>query len=176
LQICCCFFEKSYEELESIPDEELKKLALEQMAKTPKSKEAEEIEAALVARKKKEEEEELLRAEQLERESKLTGVAARQAFFMRQQNQAPVESNADKIKKEAALRKALKEAKKKEEEETAQLEEELLKGLSPDKAKERLKEAMAKKLADEEAEKARLDEEEVKARDDRRKSMNTKWS
>ena len=154
----------------------MKKLALEQADKISKSKEAEEIEAALVARREKEEAEERARAELLEKESQLTGVAAKQAFFMRQQVLAPTESNADKIKKEAALRRALKEAKKKEEEEMAALQEEILKGISPDKAQEKLRLAMEKKLAEEAAEKARLEEEEVKARDERRKSHNYKWT
>lgn len=176
LQLCCSFFEKNYDDLNDIPEEELKKLALEQADKLSKSREAEEIEAALAARREKEEDEAKARAEQLERESQLTGVAAKQAFFMRQQNLGPVESNADKIKKEAALRRALKEVKKKEEEEMAALQEEILKGISPDKAKEKLRLAMEKKLADEAAEKARLEEEEAKAREERRKSLNSRWS
>lgn len=176
LQLCCAFFEKSFDDLNNIPEDELKKLALEQADKISKSKEAEEIEAALAARREKEEAEARARAEQLEKESQLTGVAAKQAFFMRQQMLAPTESNADKIKKEAALRRALKEVKKKEEEELAALQEEIIKGISPDKAKEKLRLAMEKKLADEAAEKARLDEEEAKAREERRKSHNYKWS
>lgn len=169
LQVCCSFFEKDYDEFNRIPEDELRRLALESALK--KSKETEEIEAALEARKAKEAEIERLRLEQLEKESQLTGVAARQAFFQRQASLPVTETTEQKIKKEAALRKQLKEAKKKEEEDAA----EAVDGMTSEKAQLRLKEAMEKKLSAEDAERQRQEQDEAAARTQRKAVHSARW-
>jgi hypothetical protein len=169
-QICCAFFNKTLDELENIPEDELRKLAIEDAISN--SKETEAIEAAIEARKVKELDDERLKQEQLEAEAQLTGVASKQAFFKRQLSQVKVETPEQKIRKEAALRKALKEAKKKEEEDAT----ELFRGLSPEKKQEKLQHVMEKKLVNEIAVRERLEEEEKEARADRKMTLNAKWS
>lgn len=53
LQLCCSLFDKSFDEFNTIPEDELRRLALEDSL--VKSKETEELEAALAARRAKEE-------------------------------------------------------------------------------------------------------------------------
>eukprot|EP00604_Paraphysomonas_vestita_P000881 CAMPEP_0174819118 /NCGR_PEP_ID=MMETSP1107-20130205/2160_1 /TAXON_ID=36770 /ORGANISM="Paraphysomonas vestita, Strain GFlagA" /LENGTH=149 /DNA_ID=CAMNT_0016032023 /DNA_START=481 /DNA_END=930 /DNA_ORIENTATION=- len=79
---------------------------------------ARKLEEEEAQRKAAEEEAARLRAEEIERESRLTGVAGMSAFFKRQIENAgdATQTNEQKIKEEAARRKALREAKKKEQE------------------------------------------------------------
>ena len=129
----------------------------------------------MAARKAEEEQQELAKLADLEIESGLTGVAAKQAFFQREarsRSASPVESNEAKIKREAKLRKALKDVKKREEEDAMAL----LVGFTPEQVQERLREAVEQKLADEQAEKERIEAEELKARADRKTVLNKQWN
>lgn len=111
LEWCCAYFQQSYEDLSTFADEAARDLAraeardmeLQALAAEEEIKRAREEEEA--EKKKK--------AEELEAESRLTGVAGMAAFFKRQVEGAQdvTQTNEQKIREEAARRRALREAK-----------------------------------------------------------------
>jgi hypothetical protein len=82
VEFCCCYFEKSYEELNNFADEGARQAALAAAKEAAKKQEA--IKEAMEAVKKAEEEAAAKRAAEIEAESKLTGVSGMKAFFARQ--------------------------------------------------------------------------------------------
>jgi hypothetical protein len=163
LEWLCFWFKKSYDDLNDFVDEDARDRAYAEAAAAGEAAQIaqEKIEAAKLA----EEEAARKRAEEIEAESKLTGVAGATAFFKR----AALDSadkgltNEEKIKAEAARRKELREAKKAQ---AAALEAALKQQSAADVAKELVKEKtrVAAAEAAAEAERQAKEKAERKAR------------
>jgi len=112
LEWCCFWFQKNYDDLNDFADEEARERAMAEARAAGLA--AELAEAAIEEAKRAEEAAAEARAAELERESKLTGVAGAAAFFKRQAEatQDTTMTNAERITAEAARRRALREAKK----------------------------------------------------------------
>lgn len=171
LEWCCAVYKKSWEETNNFSDEAARDAAMAQ-AKAA-GEEAARVRAAIEAAKAAEEEKARRRAEELEAESRLTGVAGMSAFFKRQMEGATdvTKTNEQKIKEEAAHRKALRDAKARE-----------AKALE-DASKQKTAEEVARELEEmrkqTEEENARLEAERVEReraeRAARKAAMNSKW-
>lgn len=100
---CCAYFHKSYEELNDFADEDARATALAAAMKA--GEDAKKAEEAIIAAKLAAEEAARVRAEELEAESKLTGVAGMSAFFKRQAENTKdsTKSNEQTIKEEVFL-------------------------------------------------------------------------
>mmetsp|Transcript_15006 Transcript_15006/g.15739 ORF Transcript_15006/g.15739 Transcript_15006/m.15739 type:complete len:261 (+) Transcript_15006:43-825(+) len=116
LEWCCYIYNKDFSETNSFVDVEARNAAMAEVQRA--AEHARAVEEAAARAKAQEEEEARRRAEELERESQLTGVAGMSAFFKRQIEKSGdvTQTNEQRIKEEAARRKALREAKKKEQE------------------------------------------------------------
>jgi len=116
LEWCCYVYDKDFAETNNFVDAEAREAAMAEAQAAGEAARA--LEEAAAKAKADEEEAARKRAEELERESKMTGVAGMSAFFKRQIESSgdTTKSNEQRIKEEAARRKALREAKKKEKE------------------------------------------------------------
>ena len=168
---CCAFFEKSYDDLNDFADEETRERAL--AAAREAADKAKKVEEEIQKAKEKEEEESRLRAEEIERESQLTGVAGMSAFFKRQAENAKdsTMTNEQKIKEEAARRKALREAKKA----ISEAEAAAASQKSAEDVAREVHEASLRQQAEAEAEAKKKEEDEKAARAARKAEMNAKW-
>lgn len=113
LELCCAIFHKPMTDF-TFSDPEVRREALAMAVKA--TKEAEEAAARLADLKEKQEMEKIRHEEELEEESKLSGVKAKAAFFKRRMVIDEAAVNEKKIKQEAALRQAVKKAKMEQEE------------------------------------------------------------
>eukprot|EP00604_Paraphysomonas_vestita_P002465 CAMPEP_0174819334 /NCGR_PEP_ID=MMETSP1107-20130205/2493_1 /TAXON_ID=36770 /ORGANISM="Paraphysomonas vestita, Strain GFlagA" /LENGTH=150 /DNA_ID=CAMNT_0016032617 /DNA_START=417 /DNA_END=872 /DNA_ORIENTATION=- len=131
------------------------------------------VEEAAARAKAQEEEEARRRAEELERESQLTGVAGMSAFFKRQIEKSGdvTQTNEQRIKEEAARRKALREAKKKEQEALDAAN----KVKSPEEVEAELREARARAESAESHAAAAAAAEEKARRASKKAELNAKW-
>jgi len=163
LEWLCFWFKKNYDELNDFVDEEARERAYAEAHAAGESaiKAQEAIEAAKLA----EEEAARKRAEELEAESKLTGVAGAAAFFKRQATERvdTTMTNAQKITEEAARRRELRDAKKAQ---AAALEAALKQKSAEEVAKELVKAKLttAAEEAAREAERIAKEKAERKAR------------
>lgn len=171
IEWCCAVFEKSYDVLNDFADEEAreKALAIARVA-AEKAKIAEE---EIIKAKELEELTIKLKEAEIEAESKLTGVAGKSAFFKRQaENTKDVTlTNEEKIKAEAARRKALREAKK-------EMQDAMVAATTSKSAEEiekEIKDAAEAAAAAEAARIAKEVEDEKAARAARKAAMNAKW-
>lgn len=108
LELCCASFGKDYNAIMTHADPEAEAKAKEAAAHKKV------IEDSIIAEREKEAEEARHIQKQLEEEGQLSGVKAMKAFFARSAAATPdkTQSNAERIKHEAAMRKAKKEAEK----------------------------------------------------------------
>lgn len=171
LEWCCAHFRKPFEELNTFVDEEAKAQALEEAMKW--GKETEEAQLRIEEAERKKEEAARARAEELEKESKLTGVEGMRAFFLRKVESVTdsTKTNEQRIKEEAARRKALREAKSKlnaavESANKVKSAEEIAAEVKAEAERREKEEAAAKKKAA---------EDELKARAARKAALNEKW-
>lgn len=148
LEWCCGYYEKSWVDLHEFTDTKAYETAMEAVHAARNAQDL--ARKAMEDAKAREEEAARQRAEELEAESKLTGVSGAAAFFKRQMVSDSTEDNMAKIKADAARRKALREARIAE--------------------KQRLAEAENKKLSAEEAmraiEEQKLEQARIKAEED----------
>lgn len=172
LEWACCRFQKSWEELHTFADEATRAAAMAQMAEARAAAEA--VQQEMAEAKRRQDEAAAQRAAELEAEAKLTGVAGMSAFFKRRiEDQGDVtKTNEQKIKEEAARRKALREAERK-----AQEAQELAN--SAEKTREQvdreLAEAKAKADAEVAAREAAAKEEERQRRAAFKAAQQAKW-
>ena len=171
IEWCCAFFEKSYDDLNDFADEESRERAL--AAAREAAERARKVEEEIQQAKEREEEIARLRAEEIERESKLTGVAGMSAFFKRQAENAKdsTMTNEQKIKEEAARRKELREAKKA----ISEAEAAAASQKSAEDVAREVHEASLKQQAEAEALAKKKEEDEKAARAARKAEMNAKW-
>mmetsp|Transcript_32515 Transcript_32515/g.71545 ORF Transcript_32515/g.71545 Transcript_32515/m.71545 type:complete len:273 (-) Transcript_32515:450-1268(-) len=171
LEWLCAHFGKSFADLNDFVDMEARARALVEAMEA--GKEAEQAEAAIAKARENKELQAQIRAEALERESKLTGVAGMKAFFARQAENAgdTTKTNEQTIKEEAARRKALREAKSK-------LNAAVLQAAKVKSAEEIAAEVKAvneQRKADETAVEKKRMLAELAARAERKAALNAKW-
>mmetsp|Transcript_38480 Transcript_38480/g.52130 ORF Transcript_38480/g.52130 Transcript_38480/m.52130 type:complete len:283 (-) Transcript_38480:313-1161(-) len=157
LEWCCGYYHKSWADLHEFTDQAAFDAAMEAVkaARHAQDLARESIRAAA----KREEEAAKQRAEELEAESKLTGVSGAAAFFKRQMVTDSTEDNMATIKAAAARRKALREAKIAEKQRLAEAEggklsaEAAMRAIEEQKAEQQRveKEAAAKVKAEQKA-------------------------
>jgi len=173
LEFLCVIYSKSYSDVTNFQDDEAREEYLNLARSAGES--AEKLQKELEALKLEKEMEEKRLAEEIEAESKMTGVAAKGAFFRRQISNVAdsTQTNEQLIKQEAAKRKALKEAKQKEKDALDQLKAQELQAVEVQKeiqqaqirAAEEEAVATAAKLAEEKSERAA-----------RKAALNAKWA
>lgn len=163
LEWLCFWFKKSYDDLNDFVDEEARERAYAEARAAGEA--AQRAQEAIEAAKLAEEEAARKRAEEIEAESKLTGVAGAAAFFKRQAMEKvdTTMTNAQKITEEAARRRELREAKKAQ---SAALEAALTQRTAADVAKDIVKAKLtaAAEAAAAEAERLTKEKAERKAR------------
>lgn len=171
IEWCCCVYQKPFEALNDFADEAARQAAMEQARAAGEA--MRQAMAEIERAKLEEEQKAAIRAAALERESRLTGVAGAAAFFARKIESAgdATLTNEQKIKQEAARRRALREAKAKEKE----AQEAASKQLSPEEVERQLQEARNKSAALEAAAAAAKAAEEKAARAARKAALNAKW-
>lgn len=171
LEWCCAHFRKPFEELNTFVDEEAKAKAVEEAMKW--AKETEEAQKRIEEAEKQKELQAQLRAAAIERESKLTGVEGMRAFFLRKVESASdsTKTNEQRIKEEAARRKALREARAK----LNAAQESANKVKSADEIAAEVKAEAERREAEEAAAKKKAAEDELKARAARKAALNAKW-
>lgn len=172
LEWCCAIYSKSWEDTNNFADDEARIAAMAEAKKA--GEKAAEAQAAIATASAADEEATKKRADELEKEAALTGVAGKSAFFKRQAEATHdvTKTNEQKIKEEAARRRALKEAKAAE------------KSFLDEASKQKTAEEVAAELAAErrktEEEEARIETERVdKEKADRaarKAALNAKWN
>lgn len=172
LEWACCRYAKSWEELHSFADEAARQAAMEQMSRARAAAEA--AQAEIEAAKRREEEAAAKRAAELEAEAKLTGVAGMSAYFKRaaEKTQDSTKTNEQRIKEEAARRRALREAEK-------QAKAAADAAASAEKSREEVEAEMARAKADADALEAKRIAEEKETERQRRAAFKAaqqaKW-
>jgi len=171
LEWCCYIYEKDFTETNSFVDQDARNAAMAEVEKAAEAARA--VEEAAAKAKADEEAEAKRRAEELERESQLTGVAGMSAFFKRQIESAgdATQTNEQRIKEEAARRKALREAKKKEQEAKEAAE----KVKSAEEVEAELREARARAESAESHAAAAAAAAEKARRASKKAELNAKW-
>ena len=171
IEWACAIFDKPFAELNNFADEEARQKAMaEAMAAGEKAKAAE----AEILRAKEAEDAKIAQlAKDLENEAKLTGVAGMSAFFKRQADNTKdtTMSNEQKIKEEAARRRALKDAKK----ELSDAVEAAGKQRRASEVEREIRAITEAKAAEDAAIAAKAAEDEKAARQARKDAMNAKW-
>lgn len=171
LEWLCAHFKKDFNELYNFVDEEARARAIEEAMRWGEEmqKAQEEIE---IAQKRKEMQAQI-RAQALEKESKLKGVEGMRAFFLRKVESASdvTKTNEQQIKEEAARRRALREAKRG----LLQAQESMNKVKTAEEIAAEVKAEAARKAAEEEAAKKKAVEDELAARAARKAALNAKW-
>mmetsp|Transcript_23955 Transcript_23955/g.24193 ORF Transcript_23955/g.24193 Transcript_23955/m.24193 type:complete len:280 (+) Transcript_23955:192-1031(+) len=174
LQYLCILYKKKYDEVNSFPSDEAKSMTLAEAKAAFDA--AARIEEEMLQAKLAKEAEDKKKAEELEKESRLTGVLGMAAFFNRQIQRVTDSSltNEQLITREAARRKALREAKQKQQE----AEEVLKRGEGPSAAEvlEEVRDRRRIVSMEHAAAVARRQKEEREARAQRKAELNAKWS
>lgn len=172
LEFCCAFYEKSYDGMFIFVDEEARERAMEEVRNL--AEEARRAQEQIELAKRQKELQAQIRAEAIERESKLSGVAGMRAFFARKVEGATDTSktNEQQIKEEALRRRQLREAKAKMQEAL----ENANKVKSAEEVALEVQRAAEKAAAEEAAALKKKEEEEKAARAARKAALNAKWS
>ena len=170
LEWCCFYFNKSYDLLNDFVDEEARAKAMEEAMEAAKAIEA--AQEKIIAAKKKEEEDAAKLAAEIEEEKKLTGVKGAAAFFKRQQTNAAVMSNKEKIQAESARKRELRAAKEAEEKAKSQV----LKQKTAEEIQEELKIAAEKAAAEKAAAEAAAKQKEIDERKARIAARNAAFA
>ena len=172
VELFCGLYGKKVEDFNDFATEEERQAALEACRKSAEDKRKAELE--IEAKKLREEELARKKAEELEAESRLTGVEGKKAFFKRQAENTldKTKTNEQIIKEEAALRKQLREAKLKEKQaiEAAQTQR------TKEDVEREIKEAALKKEQEDAAIEAKKKAEELEERRRKKEALNAKWS
>jgi hypothetical protein len=173
LEWSCAVYKKDYALLDDFTDAAAREAALAQLKVASEARAR--VLADMQAAKDAEEERLRLEAEEIERESQLTGVAGKAAFFKRRATVVGTDttkSNEEKIKAEAKLRKELREAAAMEK----AAKEAASKTKSPEEVARELAEVQAREEQRKAEEKARLEAEERAARAARKAAINAKFA
>jgi hypothetical protein len=172
VELFCGLYGKKVEEFNDFATEEERQAALEACRKSAEDKRKAEME--IEAKRLREEEAARKKAEELEAESRLTGVEGKKAFFKRQVENSldKTKSNEQIIKEEAALRKQLREAKLKEKQaiEAAQTQR------TKEDVEREIRDAALKKEQEDAALEAKKKAEELEERRRKKEALNAKWS